>query len=382
MNASDIPGQYELKRVIRQMVDDSHLPHAMLIHESEGGAGLPLALYLVQYLMCEQRNDGEPCGICPSCTKNLSHTHPDVHFVYPVNTNKRIKKTDDRHSDTFLPEWRTALDKNPYMDLLDWYAEIQIEHKQGFIGEEESRELRKKLALRSFEGGYRVFVIWHADKMNTSFANKMLKNFEEPSPKTVFLLISESPAKLLCTILSRVQVFREDQLLEKDLADFLAVKYNLEPKEAMDMAFRSEGNVNHAIKEAQHTGDPWLDEFKQWMRMAYTRDIIGLYQWSEKMARRSRDSQKQFCSLALKVLDRCYRMGWLDIHIPMEGEEAAFYKNFSPFINTSNVKGFLDLMEETSMHIERNVYEKLVWFDTGIMAIRLVHEGKKAQAAT
>ena len=101
------------------------------------------------------------------------------------------------------------------MDLIDWYKSIDIESKQGFIGEEESKSLRRKLALRSFEGGYRVIVIWHADKMNESFANKILKNLEEPSPKTLFLLVSENPSKLLSTIISRVQIFREGPFARK-----------------------------------------------------------------------------------------------------------------------------------------------------------------------
>ncbi|MEZ4720898.1 MAG: hypothetical protein R2813_03365 [Flavobacteriales bacterium] len=58
------------------------------------------------------------------------------------------------------------------------------------------------------------------------------------------------------------------------------------------------------------------------------------------------------------------------------GEEAKFFKDFSPFINTANAKGFLDIMEEAAFHIERNVSEKIVWFDTSIDAIRLIHAGK------
>ena len=96
------------------------------------------------------------------------------------------------------------------------------------------------------------------------------------------------------------------------------------------------------------------------------------------MARRPRDSQRQFCNAALKVVDRCYRMGWMQVNIPLEGEDAKFFKDFSPFINTANVSGFLDLLEESAFHIERNVNEKTVWFDTSIQAIRLIHAGKKS----
>lgn len=382
MRSEDIPGQEGLKRVFRQMVDEDRVPHALLLHTTEGGSGLALAIFLTEYLMCEHRSGGEPCGECPNCTKLKGMAHPDVHYIYPVNNNKTVKRKEDRHSDSFISDWRKIVPDNPFLGALDWYTAIDIENKQGFIGEEESSEVRRKLALRPFQGGHRVFIIWHADKMNGSFANKMLKSFEEPSEKTVFILVSAAPEKLLSTILSRVQVFREEYLDEGDLASFLQRKYDLPQQHALDIAFRAEGNIGQAIQEARQSGDPLLDEFKQWMRLAYARDLVGLFKWSEKMAAKSRDSQRQFISGALKVLDRCYRLGWLDIQIPMEGEEAAFYKNFSPFINTSNIGGFLDLLEQASVHIERNVYEKLVWFDSSISAVRLIHEGRKAIATT
>jgi len=382
MRSADIPGQAGLKQVFRQMVDEQRLPHAMLVHTSEGGSGLALALFLTQYLMCERKAQGEPCGECPNCTKLQAMAHPDVHYIYPVNSNKTVKRAEDRHSTSFVTEWRKTVQENPFMELLDWYTAIDIENKQGFIGEEESSEVRKKLALRPFQGGYRVFLIWHAEKMNVSFANKMLKSFEEPSEKTVFILVTSAPEKLLPTIVSRVQVFREDHLGEEELAAFLERNYDQQPQQAMDIAFRAEGNINQAIQEAKQVVDPGLDEFKQWMRLAYTRDLVGLFKWSEKMAAKSRDSQRQFISGALRVLDRCYRLGWLNVQVPMGGEEAAFYKNFAPFINTSNIEGFLDLLEKASFHIERNVYEKLVWFDSSIQAVRLIHEGRKAIATT
>ena len=381
MTSNDIPGQGNLKKVFQQMVESERLPHAMLIHSNEGGAGLPLALYLSQLLMCENPSMGDPCGKCGECIKTQSHTHPDLHYIFPVNANKQVKKKEDRHSDSFISEWRKAISENTYLDLMDWYQAIDIENKQGFIGEFESGSLRRKLALLSFEGGHRVFIIWHADKMNDSFANKILKNLEEPSPKTTFLLISESPAKLLSTVISRVQIFREEHLGESELADFLVRKFQIEKNPAMDVAFRAEGHIGEAIKELENNSDPWLEEFKMWMRMSYARDVIGLYKWSEKMAKQSRDSQRQFCTTALRVIDRCYRMGWIQTQIPLEGSEAKFYKDFSPFINTSNALGFLDLMEKAAFHIERNVSEKIVWFDTAIESIRLVHAGKK-QVAT
>ena len=378
MTDKDIPGQRALKSVFRQMVHEDRVPHATLIHGVEGGSGLALALYLVQTLICEDKRGGEPCGDCAECVRASSYAHPDIHYIFPVNGNKEVKKLEDRFSDSFMVEWREALKQNPYMPLTTWYQAIDIEKKSGFIGDAESTSLRRKLALKSFEGGYRVFVVWHADKMNASFANKILKNLEEPTAKTLFVLVTENPSRLLPTIISRVQIFQEDHLGEAELGRFIESKYGLSESDAMNVAFRAEGSLAQAIKELEHQEDPWLAEFRDWMRMAYSRDMSGLFKWSENMARRPRDSQRQFCNAALKVVDRCYRMGWMQVNIPLEGEDAKFFKDFSPFINTANVSGFLDLLEESAFHIERNVNEKTVWFDTSIQAIRLIHAGKKS----
>jgi DNA polymerase-3 subunit delta' len=380
MISTDIPGQIELKQVIIKLVVENRLPHAMLIHGNEGGCSLPLALFLVRSLMCEQLEYDEPCGHCGECVKTASMTHPDVHFIFPVNLNKIVKKTDDRHSASFMSDWRSSVISNPYMSLLDWYSAIDIENKQGFIGDEEITSMRKLIALRAFEGGARVFLIWHADKMNASFANKILKNLEEPSPNTFFILLSESPAKMLSTILSRVQVFREEHVSEEEMAEFLQKKFELSPQRARDVAFRAEGNLNLAIQESTNQNSPWLMEFRSWMRLAFARDIIGMYKWSEGMAKNTRDAQRQFCVAALAVLDRCYRIGWLHLDVPMEGEEAAFFKSFHPFINSANISGFVELIEQISAHIERNVNEKIVWFDSSIQAVSLIHEGKRAAA--
>ena len=383
MRRDEIPGQEELKAVISRLVDDERVPHALLFQGVEGGASLPLALYLTQYLMCDNRQHGEVCGECSSCLKNQTLTHPDVHLVLPINTNKEVKVPLNKiHSDLYSEEWRGTISKNPYLSLQQWYTAIDIEKKQGFIGAGESKELRSKLALRSYEGKSRVFIIWHADRMNPEFGNKMLKNFEEPNPNTVFILVTESPSKLLSTIISRVQRFQEEHYSDAEIAKFLTEKYQLDSNEAMNLAFRAEGNLQAAVKEASEAGDPWLEVFRDWMRMSYRRDLHELYDWSEKMSSNTRETQRVFIDAALKVLDRCFRMGWLDIHIPMEGEEADFYKKFSPFINASNIRSFMDLLEEAAFHIDRYVNPRIVWYDTSIKSVRLVHQGKKAIAAS
>ncbi|MEQ9187813.1 MAG: hypothetical protein RLP15_08760 [Cryomorphaceae bacterium] len=377
MRRDDIPSQDELKGVFTRMVDQHKLPHALLIHGNEGGVSLSLALFLTTYLMCDNRSEGDACGTCPSCAKMSHFTHPDVHFIVPVNNTKTVRK-ELANTDRFIDEWREVMTTNPYLSLRDWYERIGIERSQGFIGDREGKELRQKLSLRAYEGGAKVFIIWHADRMNPTFGNKILKSLEEPNDETHFILVTEQPAQLLTTILSRTQRFQEDFISDAELAEFLQNRYNIAKQRAVNLAFRAEGNVHAAIKEALNNDDPWLLEFREWMRLCYKKDLIGLFNWSEKMAKHNRDAQRLFVGGALKMLDRCFRMGWIETPIPMEGDEAAFYKGFAPFINASNVRQFMDLLEEASFHVERNVNEKIVWYDSSIKAVRFMHAGKKA----
>ena len=379
MKRNDIPGQETLKAVFTRMVDDGKLPHAMLLHSREGGVGLALALFLTTYLLCDEPQDGDVCGECDHCKKNAGLTHADVHFVVPINTVKKLKR-ENMSFDNFAQEWREAVTTNPFLSLSDWYSAIGIEKKSGLIAENDGTVLRKKMTLRAREGKSKVFIIWHADKMNPTFANKMLKSLEEPSEHTHLIVVSEQPEKLLTTILSRLQRFKEEVLHEPEMASFLERAYNIDPLKAKAVAFRSEGMMGEAVRELMENEDRWLMDFRAWMRMAYSRDLVGLYKWCETMSKHPRDTQREFIVSALKTLDRCFRLGWLDIQVPMEGEEAAFYQSFSPFINAANIREFMEMLDEASEHISRNMSGIIVWYDCSIRAVRFIHAGKKAVA--
>ena len=64
---------------------------------------------------------------------------------------------------------------------------------------------------------YRVVIIDAADDMNRSVANALLKNLEEPSPGTLFLLISHMPGRLLPTIRSRCRTLRFQRLADTEV---------------------------------------------------------------------------------------------------------------------------------------------------------------------
>ena len=82
---------------------------------------------------------------------------------------------------------------------------------------EEVRKLKSFFTLSSADGGWRIAIVDAADEMNTSAENALLKVLEEPPAKTIILLISHHPAKLLPTIRSRCRELRCNTLTADDL---------------------------------------------------------------------------------------------------------------------------------------------------------------------
>ncbi len=70
------------------------------------------------------------------------------------------------------------------------------------------RRLIRDLNQSSNQGGYKVAVVYEADRMNAAAANAFLKTLEEPPPQTVILLLTTRPYDLIETIRSRCFQFK------------------------------------------------------------------------------------------------------------------------------------------------------------------------------
>jgi DNA polymerase-3 subunit delta' len=89
----------------------------------------------------------------------------------------------------------------------DWIGVHPIDESRQ-IRIEQVRELAQELALTSHQGGYKVGVISPADVLNRFAANALLKTLEEPTARTVLILVVTQPSRLPATILSRCQRIR------------------------------------------------------------------------------------------------------------------------------------------------------------------------------
>ena len=185
MRFSEIPGNQAIKKKLIQSANTGRVSHAQLFLGEDGSASLALAWAYAQYLSCQNKTE-DSCGKCSSCLKLEKMAHPDVHWVFPVTTGKATHPT----SDHFISEFRGLFLKNPYSTENQWYTHLGTENKQGFISVTEATELIKKISLKPYEGGYKIVLIWHAEKMHIATANKLLKQLEEPPEKTIFILLT------------------------------------------------------------------------------------------------------------------------------------------------------------------------------------------------
>lgn len=372
---SDVIGQETVKNRLRQEVSEGRIPHAQLFLGPPGVGKLPLALAYARYICCPHRTETDACGTCPSCVKWDKLVHPDVHFAFPI-INKAKSPAVSVCND-YLPDWRQQLIAQPYFYLSHWSLQMEGENKQPLILAKESDEIMRKLNLKSSEGGYKITIIWLAEKMNEACANKLLKLLEEPPEKTIFLLIAEQTETMLTTILSRTQRINIPRIQENEIALALQTNYGVELQESKAIAHMANGDYVKALEtiHLNEENELFFEQFVSLMRLAYQRKIREMKQWSEAVAAMGRERQKNF-------LDYCQRMTRenfiYNLHRPemsyLTKQEQNFAVRFAPFINEKNVIGIMDELSEAQIHVEQNVNAKMVWFDFALKMIVLIKQ--------
>jgi DNA polymerase-3 subunit delta' len=151
--------------LLQRSLARGRLGHAYLFAGDQLEELEALARTLAKTLNCQKpvkTGDGatDCCDDCPTCRKIDHATHPDIHWARP-------------------------------------------ESKSRIITVEQMRDLMREIQLRPTEAGYKVAVIAAADRLNVQAASAFLKTLEEPPPKSVLILLSTEPQRILETILSR-----------------------------------------------------------------------------------------------------------------------------------------------------------------------------------
>lgn len=151
------------------------LPHALLLHGPEGTGKRQFARAVAARVLCQSpATDGYACGHCASCHWLEQDSHPDFFLLSP-DSGEEAEAEGDK------PQKR----------------------KSAWITVEQVRGLVDLTALSKHQGGWRVVIVEPAEQLNLNAANALLKTLEEPSERTLFLLVSSRLNRVMPTIRSR-----------------------------------------------------------------------------------------------------------------------------------------------------------------------------------
>ena len=375
MRFEDIIGLDSIKKSLVNEVEAGRVSHAQMLLGPEGNGKLLLAIAFAQYLLCDAPQQGDSCGECAHCKKVSSLSHPDLHFVFPVVANKSNKVA---YSGDRIQEWQALVNKQPYFNLRQWQMHLDEMGKNASIGVEESRQILKRLALKSYSGKYKVMIIWLPERMNNQSANKLLKLLEEPPENTIFLLVSNAVDTMLPTIISRTQIIRVPALKAAEITGYLSQQYRVSEEAAASAAGLAQGNVAEAIEllqgaDAQHA---FFDLFVKMMRAAYKANPMELMEVSEDAASLDKENQKNFLKYGLHIFRESIILNYMKGElVNLQSNERAFLEKFARFINNQNITELMEEFNQAHYHLERNANPKILFSDVVIKLTKLIKKG-------
>lgn len=371
MKFSDIVGQQQLKEHLVRSVDSGRISHAQLFSGAAGAGTLPLAVAYAQYIHCRNRQNGDSCGVCPSCRQIEQLAHPDLHFVFPVN--KQGKKSGEVVlSADFMPLWREMVEESGgYFTRQEWYDRLDLgKTLRGIISAREADEIIRRLQFKSYESEYKITIIWQPETMNDEAANKILKILEEPWDKTLFLLVSERTDLLLPTIISRTQEVAVKRLQNEDLMELgremVQTGAQIDEQQLLNTARLAAGDVIEWRRLMGGTEDAMrkeaFEKFCSLMRLSYNDKHLELMDWADDVAQLSREQQRSMLLHAARLLRESYMLhAGLGQISYLWGEEAKFCQNFAPFIGNQNIEYLISEIETALRQVSQNGNSRIIF---------------------
>ena len=373
MQYQDVLGLDHIKKHLQSTVENSRIAHAQLFVGPTGSGVLPLAVAYARNILCRDNSSS-----CHAQLNNLAH--PDLHFSFPMPASVGSSSS-KATSDIFLAEWREFVKTNSYGSLPDWYKAIDIEKKNAEIRVAEAQLIMKKLSLKSYEGGYKVLIVWGADKMNTEAANKLLKLIEEPPANTIILLVAESDDRIINTIKSRCQIINVPKLNAAVIAQGLQKHLQLTENQSSIIARQADGDYRKAVQFSQNSAEDLQFEewFVQWVRTAFVAKtkitaISDLMNWANTIAAVNRETQIRFLNYCIEFFRQAMLKNYkAESAVYLSPQSGFDLSKFAPFVDGNRMLEVQKQLQDAIYHIERNANGKIVLTDLSIGMTRILH---------
>ncbi len=364
----------KLKEQLINQVHEHRISHAQFFLAQPGNHAFALAVALAQHLCCEHPTDTDSCGTCPSCVQFSKLSHPDLHIYFPNCTTKTVKKDPD--SIQLAQQFKDFVIKNDYhIDMQDWISELDGENKQPSINIRDCSNIINHNSMRSYMGGYKIYILWSVDRLHHAAAPKLLKTLEEPDGQSLFILISEKPDQILSTILSRTQLVKIPRLTDEEL--FNAIKNaipDMDDLTAHDIAVISEGDYNKALQIYQNNAEQrdMIDTFDAMMssivafaqqrplaeiNYAHVQELFG------EIVKQGREKQKAFVELILRMLRNLLMQNTGSANlVKITDQESGILSTFKN-INLKSISQMTEECNKALYHIGRNGNTSIILTD-------------------
>lgn len=267
-------GHEALRHRLAGAIRQGRLPQALLLEGPEGVGKQRLALWLAQLLLCEGGGD-DPCNDCRACKMVNSLTHPDLHWLIPLESAKKggdAEKQVELVANALGEEMAARRDRPLYGPLPGMAV-----HSVAAV-----RHMLRHVALTPAMATRKVFVIGDAERLipqraNPEAANALLKVLEEPPADTVLILTASEPDALLPTILSRVVRVRVQRVPDSVVTAFI----HKELPESKVPASEADGCIGRVLARGQASAAPEREVaggFQSSLRSAVDRYAFALRQ--------------------------------------------------------------------------------------------------------
>lgn len=379
MEFKDIIGQKACIHLLKEMVDQNRLSHALLLIGKEGSGALPLALAFSTYVVTKsEKKPANSSGLFEEQSEPvhqsgqetslaLQYIHPDIHYSYPVISKKGKDKP---VSTDYIQEWRAFLQQHPYGNVYDWLQFIEADNKQGNITAAECADIIRKLNLKSFESEYKILLMWMPEYLGNE-GNKLLKLIEEPPPNTLFLLVAENESLLLPTIISRCQTIHVPPIDLQDVSEALQKKCRIDPEQANQIAGISEGNFREALQLIEHSEADWQALLREWLNAILKTGPVAQVKWVEHVHELGREKQKQFLRYFNHLLEQSIRLRTMgEDRLPLTGTEKDFSTRLNKLCDISQMEVIAAELDKAAYYIERNANAKMLFM---ALTLKLYH---------
>jgi len=373
MRFNEIVGLTATKANLIATWNRGRMPHALLLLGPEGAGGLPLALALAQFILCEDKQVQDACGACANCKKVQRLEHADLHFSYPGITIANKPSL----SRNFSKEFRNFVQQTPYGSVLDWLQAISAEKKMGNLSADECREIIEQLNLKSYEGGVKIQLIWMPEYLGKN-GNILLKIIEEPPPGTYIILVAEDEAAILPTILSRLQLVRVPALSPNEIAVALQDRGLATGNKALQIGQIANGSFAEALRLVDDFTNDLLPLVKNLFNALFTGNGIGVTRFSEEWAKAGRENISNVLEYTQSLLEGSLRLRYLpQSSANYAPEEAEFLTKLAARnLPEPCYTQMITALTEATRAIRQNANAKAILTAMGIKLIRVIRQLK------